>query len=267
MIKTFKPFTPSNRHTILLNNDKTNNKNLIKIKKLIYGYSKNFGKNNQGKITSKHKSSGHKKKYRNISFYRNNVVGVIQQIEYDPNRSAKIALIHNQITNQFNYILSSKDMNINDRIESGNNVIIKDGNSLPLKNIPIGSLIYNISLKKNNKGKLVRSAGTFAQLLQKNCKKYAKIKLPSGQQKYILLDCFASLGIVSNQNHKNIKKGKAGRSRWLGKRPKVRGVAKNPVDHPHGGGEGKTSGGRPSVSFTGKITKGKPTVIKKYLIK
>lgn len=268
MFKSHKPFTPSQRQTILLNkkllNKPIKKRNLKQ--KIIKGFKKSYGKNNQGKIVLRHRSKGHKKKYRLISFFRQNLKGVIQQIEYDPNRSSNIALLKNK-NNEYFYILSYKDIKIGDFIESGEKVPIKNGNSLPLKEIPIGSLIHNISLKKNGKGKLIRSAGTFAQLLQKNTAKYAKVRLISGQQKYIPLNCYATLGSVSNFNHKNIKLGKAGRSRWLGKRPSVRGVAKNPIDHPHGGGEGKTSGGRPSVSFNSRITKGKPTVKKKFILK
>jgi large subunit ribosomal protein L2 len=183
------------------------------------------------------------------------------KILYDPNRSANIAYIKN---NLYSYlILAPEGLQINQYIKSSSNAELKVGNALPLQNIPIGSLIHNISLYPQSRGKLIRSAGTSAQLIQKINNKYAKIRLNSGELKLILLTCYATLGIVSNINHKKIKLGKAGRSRWLNKRPSVRGVAKNPVDHPHGGGEGKTSGGRPSVTPKGKITKGKPTRKKK----
>ena len=187
--------------------------------------------------------------------------GYVTKILYDPNRSANIAYIKNDL--QSHLILAPEGLNLNQYIKSSPEAELKVGNALPLKNIPIGSLIHNISLYPNSKGKLIRSAGTSAQLIQKINNKYAKIRLSSGELKLILLSCYATLGIVSNINHKKIKLGKAGRSRWLNRRPKVRGVAKNPVDHPHGGGEGKTSGGRPSVSPQGKITKGKPTRNKK----
>jgi len=265
MLKNFKAITPSQRHTILLNNKQLNlNKTLSKLTK---GFKRAHGRNNQGKITSKHRGGGHKRKYRMISFKRNNLKGFIENIEYDPNRSANIALVKTQ--NSRTYILAPDGLSIGDWVESGKDASINIGNSLLLKDLPLGSIIHNISLKPYKGGQLIRSAGTFAQLLQKNYGKYAKIRLSSGEQRLIPLECEATLGIVSNIDHKNIKIGKAGRNRWLNKRPKVRGVAKNPIDHPHGGGEGKTSGGRPSVSFTGLITKNKPTVKKKnkYIIK
>jgi len=162
--------------------------------------------------------------------------------------------------------LAPEGLKINQYIKSLPNAELSVGNALPLQNIPIGSLIHNISLYPQSRGKLIRSAGTSAQLIQKINNKYARIRLNSGELKLILLTCYATLGSVSNINHKKIKLGKAGRSRWLNRRPNVRGVAKNPVDHPHGGGEGKTSGGRPSVTPQGKITKGKPTRKKKKLI-
>lgn len=265
MLKTFKAVTPSQRHTILLNNKNLNSKN--KIFKLIKGLKRKNGRNNQGKITVRHRGGGHKRLYRQISFKRNNLSGYVKNIEYDPNRSANIAVIENKQSSF--YILAPEKLTIGEWVESGTNASIKVGNSLPIKNIPLGSLIHNISLQPHKGGQLARSAGVFAQLLQKNHGKYAKIRLSSGEQRLIPLDCEATLGIVSNADHKNKKIGKAGRNRWLNKRPKVRGVAKNPVDHPHGGGEGKTSGGRPSVSFRGIITKGKRTVkkVNKYIIK
>jgi large subunit ribosomal protein L2 len=162
-----------------------------------------------------------------------------------------------------NFILAPEGLIKGQYIQSSANAELHNGNALPINNLPIGSLIHNISLNPNTDGKLIRSAGTYAQLIQKINDKYAKIRLSSGELKLILLKCYATLGIVSNGNHKLIKKGKAGRSRWLNKRPIVRGVAKNPVDHPHGGGEGKTSGGRPSVTPKGIITKGLPTRSKK----
>lgn len=170
---------------------------------------------------------------------------------------------HSRATDSF-FILAPYNLKINQFIETGSNIEFNVGNSLPLLDIPIGSHIHNISLQPNSKGKLIRSAGTFAELIQKINNKYAKIKLSSGKIKLVLLSCYATLGRVSNIHYNKIKLGKAGRSRWLNKRPKVRGVAKNPVDHPHGGGEGKTSGGRPSVTPKGIITKGKPTKKKNY---
>nr|YP_010395031.1 ribosomal protein L2 [Phytopythium vexans]YP_010395061.1 ribosomal protein L2 [Phytopythium vexans]DAZ89468.1 TPA_asm: ribosomal protein L2 [Phytopythium vexans]DAZ89498.1 TPA_asm: ribosomal protein L2 [Phytopythium vexans] len=255
--KKINPITPSQRQTVLLKKNDLSKK--FKIKKLIKGFKRSNGRNNQGRITVRHRGGGHKRLYRKISFNRSlkNVKGFVKKIVYDPNRSANIAYIENDIESFF--ILAPEGLKINQHIESSPKAELKIGNALPLRNIPIGSLIHNISLNKNSKGKLIRSAGTSGQLIQKIEDKYAKIRLSSGELKLILLSCYATLGIVSNINFKKIKLGKAGRSRWLNRRPVVRGVAKNPVDHPHGGGEGKTSGGRPSVTPQGKITKGKPT--------
>ncbi len=258
--KIIKPITLSQRQTVLFI------KNLTKkspIKKLIKGFQRSNGRNNQGKITIRHRGGGHKRLYRNIEFNRINTEGIVQAINYDPNRSANIANIFNKKKNKSFYILAPEGLQINTQIQSGSNAELKIGNALPLSKIPIGSIIHNISLMPFSKGKLIRSAGTSAQLVQKLSNNYAKIRLNSGELRLILLTCYATLGIVSNINHKKIKLEKAGRSRWLNRRPHVRGVAMNPVDHPHGGGEGKTSGGRPSVSPQGKITKGKPTRSKK----
>ena len=254
--KKINPITPSQRHTLLLKKNNLSKK--FKIKKLIKGFKRSNGRNNQGKITVRHRGGGHKRLYRKINFNRSlSIKGMVSKILYDPNRSANIAYIQDE--EKSNFILAPEGLTINQFITSTPDSELKIGNALPLRNIPIGSLIHNISLYPNSKGQLIRSAGTSAQLIQKINNKYAKIRLSSGELKLILLSCYATLGIVSNINHKKIKIGKAGRSRWLNKRPIVRGVAKNPVDHPHGGGEGKTSGGRPSVSPQGKITKGKPT--------
>lgn len=258
--KKINPITPSQRQTFLLKKNSLSKK--FKIKHLIKGFKRANGRNNQGKITVRHRGGGHKRLYRKINFYRSNEEqGIISKIVYDPNRSANIAYIKNNFKSFF--ILAPEGLQLNDSIQTGSDIELKIGNTLPLRNIPIGSLIHNISLNPNGKGQLIRSAGTSAQLIQKIDNKYAKIRLNSGELKLLLLSCNATLGIVSNIDHKKIKLGKAGRSRWLNRRPIVRGVAKNPVDHPHGGGEGKTSGGRPSVTPQGKITKGKPTRKKK----
>jgi large subunit ribosomal protein L2 len=258
--KKINPITPSQRQTFLLK--KNNLIKTFKIKKLIKGFKRAHGRNNQGRITVRHRGGGHKRLYRKINFNRSSSLeGNVTKILYDPNRSANIAYIENQTSSDL--IIAPEGLSINSLIQSSPQAELKVGNALPLKNIPIGSLIHNISLHPHSKGKLIRSAGTSAQLIQKISNKYAKIRLSSGELKLILLSCYATLGVVSNINHKKIKLGKAGRSRWLNRRPKVRGVAKNPVDHPHGGGEGKTSGGRPSVTPQGKITKGKPTRKKK----
>ena len=274
--KIIKPTTSSQRQTILFKIDELSknfdeNKEVrrihaSKIKKLTKGFQRANGRNNTGKITIRHRGGGHKRLYKFISFNRTSftpVQGIVSQILYDPNRSANIALIINKEKDKYFFILAPEGLSIYDSIDSSPKAELKIGNALPLRDIPIGSLIHNISILPNKKGKLIRSAGTSAQLLQKINNKYAKIRLNSGELRLILLNCYATLGIVSNINHKKKNLGKAGRSRWLNKRPSVRGVAMNPVDHPHGGGEGKTSGGRPSCSPQGKITKGQSTRKKK----
>ena len=252
-----------------MNSNLANKKNIkkkkMKIKKLIKGYKRANGRNNTGKITVKHRGGGHKRLYRKVTFKRDlSHEGFVKKIIYDPNRSANIAYIENNIKSFF--IISPENLKINQYIKTGKNIDFNIGNSLPISDIPVGSKIHNISLRPNSEGSLARSAGTYAELIQNYNNKYAKIKLNSGQIKLILSSCYATLGIVSNINHNKINFKKAGRSRWLNKRPHVRGVAKNPVDHPHGGGEGKTSGGRPSVSPKGFITKGKKTTKKKLII-
>jgi large subunit ribosomal protein L2 len=236
----------------------------ILLKKLTKKFSRANGRNNQGKITVRHRGGGHKRLYKIISFKRNfKHEGIVLGIYYDPNRSARIAGIFNKKLNSFFLILAPNDLVINSFVKTSNDASLKVGNTLSLKKIPIGSKIHNITLQENGAGKLIRSAGTYAELIRKVDNKYAEIRLKSGELRLILLNNYATLGIVSNIEHKNRNLQKAGRSRWLNRRPVVRGVAKNPVDHPHGGGEGKTSGGRPSVSPWGKITKGQPTRKKK----
>lgn len=272
--KKINSTTSSQRQTILFENTNIIKfKNALKCKKyyikneLIKGFQRANGRNNQGKITVRHRGGGHKRSYRLISFKRILPYSklIVIFIEYDPNRSSNIARIYNSETSENFFILAPEGLKIGDIIQNGPKASLNVGSSLPLLNIPIGSIIHNISLKPFEKSKLIRSAGTFAQLVQKLSNNYAKIRLNSGEVRLIPLNCTATLGRVSNINHKKIKLGKAGRNRWLNKRPNVRGVAMNPIDHPHGGGEGKTSGGRPSVSPQGRITKGKPTRSKKKL--
>lgn len=269
MIKKLKPSTPSNRHTSLLKNkiDFFFKKN--KKKKLI----NKAGRNNSGRITVQHRGGGHKKIYRIVEFNRfiNKVEGYVCSINYDPYRTSNIMGVlkkYNNFYKEVYYVLAPTGIKRGSYIETGykNTSKFNIGNSFPLSYIPIGSLIHNISIKERGVGKLNRSAGSFSKLLQKVDDDYAIIRLKSGEKKAIKLNCFATIGVVSNEDLNKTKKGKAGRSRWLNKRPSVRGVAKNPIDHPHGGGEGKTSGGRPSVTPLGKITKGKPTRKRKKLI-
>lgn len=218
-----------------------NKKNLL-IKSKIKGLINSSGRNNKGRITSYHKGGGHKKRYREINFNRINASkGIVCSIEYDPNRNSNIASIYDNYNNFFYYIIAPKNLNLGDIVESGNNVEPKLGNSLPIEKIPVGSYIHNISPKISKESQISRSAGSFSKLKEKTLKQ-AIIELSSGEQRYISTKCFATIGIVSNENTFLKKSYKAGQSRWLNKRPTVRGVAMNPVDHPHGGGEGKKSG-------------------------
>jgi large subunit ribosomal protein L2 len=221
--------------------------------------NKSGGRNNQGRLTAFRKGGGHKRKYRQITFKRNNLNGVVEAIEHDPNRSAFIARLKTDYGN-WAYILAPQDLQIGQRIESGERAPIEVGNALPLRKIPIGSTIHNIELEPGRGGQFLRAAGAFGQLVEKmQDRKLVRIKLISGEQRLIHEDALATLGVISNIDNKNQKLGKAGRNRWLGKRPVVRGVAMNPVDHPHGGGEGKTSGGRHPVTPWGRLTKGPKT--------
>ena len=256
-LKIFKSYTKSTRGTVLVDR-----KNLWKgkpLKSLTVGKSSTGGRNNLGRITSRHKGAGHKNKFRQIDFYRrkDNVNAKIERIEYDPNRSAHVALIKYD-DGIMNYIIAPNKINVGDTVTSGRNKEIKIGNSMPLSDIPTGTDIHNIELNPNGGGKLVRSAGSSAQISGMD-ENYCIIKLNSGEVRKIINTARATIGSVSNSDHQNIKIGKAGRNRWKGKRPQSRGVAMNPVDHPHGGGEGKTSGGRSPVSPWGQSAKGLKT--------
>ena len=253
-LKTFKPYTKSTRGTVLVDR-----KDLWKgkpLKSLSFGKTSTGGRNNLGRITSRNKGAGHKNKYRLVDFYRkkDDLKAKVERIEYDPNRSSYLALIkYEDGTN--NYILAPNQIKIGDEIISGRNKEIKIGNCMPLSDIPVGTDIHNVELKPNSGGKLARSAGSSAQISGTD-ENYCVIKLASGEIRKVINSARATIGTVSNSDHQNIKIGKAGRNRWLGKRPSVRGVAMNPVDHPHGGGEGKTSGGRHPVTPWGVSTKG-----------
>lgn len=251
-IKKLKSVTPSSRNTILLNTQ-VNKRPLLKSE--IIGLTKTAGRNNSGKIASRRKGGGHKRKFRKINFVRSSsYTGIIFSLEYDPNRSANIASVFDYKNKNYFYILAPKNLKIGDIVKSGVDAEVKNGHTLPLSKIPVGSLIHNISPKSNTKAQISRSAGTFSQLVEKTAKT-AKIRVSSGEYRKLSIDCLATIGRVSNEDILLTTLGKAGRSRWLNKRPKVRGVAMNPVDHPHGGGEGKTSGGRSSVSPWGKPAK------------
>lgn len=223
-------------------------------KKLTSGLTKKGGRNVNGRITVRHIGGGHKRRFRQIDFKRikDGVTGKIAAIEYDPNRSARIALVH-YLDGEKSYILAPNRLKVGDSVESGERADIKPGNALPLRNIPLGTVIHNIELRPKGGAKLVRSAGVGAQLVAKEGR-YAQIRMPSSEVRMILLDCRASIGQVSNVEHEVVSIGKAGRTRWTGRRSSVRGTAMNPVDHPHGGGEGKSKGHLPCTPW------GKPTI-------
>ena len=256
-LKTFKSYTKSTRGTVLVDR-----KNLWKgksLKSLTLGSRSTGGRNNLGRITSRHKGAGHKQKYRQIDFYRkkDDMKAKVERIEYDPNRSAYVALIKYE-DGVMNYIVAPNKIKIGDEIISGRNKDIKIGNCMPLSDIPAGTDIHSIELQPNGGGKLVRSAGASAQISGSD-DNYCIIKLNSGEIRKIINTARATIGSVSNNDHQNIKIGKAGRNRWKGIRPQSRGVVMNPVDHPHGVGEGKTSGGRNPVSPWGQSAKGLKT--------
>ena len=268
-LKTFKPDTPGKRGLV-----QVSRANLWKgkpQKALTVGLKKTGGRNNTGRITSWHKGGGHKRSYRLVDFkrQRHNISAKVERIEYDPNRTAFIALIRYS-DDVLSYIIAPEKLDVGATVISGENVDIKPGNSMPLRDVPIGTFVHNIELKPGKGGQLIRSAGSYAQLAGKDSG-FALLKLRSGEVRLVPLNCYVTIGVVSNTDQKNIKYGKAGRSRWLGRRPVVRGVAMNPVDHPHGGGEGKTSGGRHPVTPWGKPTKGKKTrknkITNKFILK
>tara|TARA_Y100001970_G_C14193549_1_gene836782 strand:- start:978 stop:1805 length:828 start_codon:yes stop_codon:yes gene_type:complete len=256
-LKTFKSYTKSTRGTVLV--DKKNLWKGKSLKSLTVGSHSTGGRNNLGRITSRHKGSGHKQKYRQIDFYRkkDDIKAKVERIEYDPNRSAYVALIKYE-DGIMSYIIAPNKIKIGDEIVSGRNKDIKLGNCMPLIDIPAGTDIHNIELTPNGGGKIARSAGSSAQI-SGNDDNYCIIKLGSGEIRKIINTARATIGSVSNNDHQNIKIGKAGRNRWKGIRPQSRGVVMNPVDHPHGGGEGKTSGGRDPVSPWGQSAKGLKT--------
>jgi large subunit ribosomal protein L2 len=257
-IKRFKPYTPTRRYQTISTFEELTKGN-DPVKSLVFRIKRTAGRNSYGRVTSRFRSGGHRKLYRIIDFKRDKfgVPAVVKDIEYDPNRSARIALLHYK-DGEKRYILASHDLKIGETLMSGENIEIKQGNTLPIKEIPVGAFIYNIELKPGKGGQLVRSAGCSAQLLAKEGK-YAQIRLPSTEMRKVLLTCMATVGQVGNHDHENITIGKAGKMRWLGRSPHVRGVAMNPVDHPHGGGEGKTSGGRNPVTPWGQPTRGYKT--------
>ena len=268
-VKKVKPTSPGRRFQVYSTfeeiTSKTPEKSLLRVIK------KRGGRNTNGHITCRHRGGGHKRHYRIIDFKRDKtgIPAKVATIEYDPNRSARIALLH-YVDGEKRYILAPLKLSVGDVVLSGPEADIKTGNTLPLSNIPLGTHIHNIELRVGKGGQIVRSAGTFAQLMAKE-ERYAQIKLPSGEVRIVLLKCKATIGQLGNVVHENIALGKAGRKRWIGRRPKVRGVAMNPVDHPMGGGEGRSSGGRHPCSPWGIPSKGYKTRNKRksnrYIVK
>jgi large subunit ribosomal protein L2 len=257
MAKKFNPITAARRFmTVADFSEITTDRPL---KRLVSKGTSTGGRNNYGRNTNINKGGGHKRRYRVIDFRRDKVgvLGKVATVEYDPNRTARIALI-NYVDGDKRYILAPVGLRVGDSVMSGPQADIAPGNALPMKSIPVGQNIHNIELKRGGGGQLVRSAGVMAQLVAKEGE-YAMVKLPSGETRKVLSECYASIGFVSNPDHQNVVIGKAGRSRWLNRRPHNRGVTKNPVDHPMGGGEGKSAGGRHPTSPTGVLAKGLKT--------
>jgi large subunit ribosomal protein L2 len=256
-LKSFNPTTPSQRQLVIV--DRSDLWKGKPVKKLTEGLTKSAGRNNTGRITMRRRGGGHKTTYRMVDFKRTkfDVVGTVERLEYDPNRTAFIALINYEDGEQA-YILAPQRLAAGDKVIAGEKVDVKPGNAMPLRSIPVGTIIHNVEMKSGKGGQIARSAGTYVQLVGRDAG-YALLRLASGEVRMIRSECMATVGAVSNPDQQNINLGKAGRSRWLGRKPSVRGVAMNPVDHPHGGGEGRTSGGRHPVTPWGKPTKGKKT--------
>jgi len=254
---TYKPTSPGRRQLITVDRSELSKEGPEK--SLLRTLKKTGGRNNTGRITVRHHGGGHKRKYRVVDFKRTkfDMWATVERLEYDPNRSAFIALLTYE-DGEKSYILAPQRLKAGDKIISSPNADILPGNALPLKNIPVGTIVHNIELKPGKGGQMARSAGTYVQIVGKDGG-YVMLRLSSGEQRKVLETCMATVGAVSNQDHGNTNLGKAGRKRWMGVRPTVRGVAMNPVDHPHGGGEGRTSGGRHPVSPWGLPTKGKRT--------
>ncbi len=256
-LKTFKPVTPGLRQLVIV--DRSDLYKGKPVKTLTEGKSSKGGRNNNGRVTVRFRGGGHKQTYRLVDFKRRklDVVGKVERLEYDPNRTAFIALIR-YADDTLAYILAPQRLSVGDAVVAGNQVDVKPGNAMPIANIPVGTIVHNVEMKIGKGGAIARSAGTYAQIVGRD-QGYVIIRLNSGEQRLVHGQCFATIGAVSNPDHMNTSIGKAGRSRWLGRRPHNRGVTMNPIDHPHGGGEGRTSGGRHPVTPWGKPTKGKKT--------
>ncbi len=269
-LKKYNPITPGQRQLVQI--DRSDLHKGDPEKALTEGLTKSGGRNNTGRITSRHIGGGHKRKYRIIDWKRRkfDVEATVERLEYDPNRTAFIALIKYD-DGEKAYILAPQRLKVGDKVIAGEKTDVKPGNAMKLKNMPVGTIIHNIEMKPGKGAQMIRSAGTYAQLVGRD-QGYAQIKLASGELRIVLSECMASVGAVSNPDHMNTNMGKAGRNRWKGRRPHVRGVVMNPVDHPHGGGEGKSSGGRNPVTPWGVPTKGYRTRKKgkasdKYIIR
>ncbi|MEC9486436.1 MAG: 50S ribosomal protein L2 [Prosthecochloris sp.] len=263
-IRKLRPVTPASRYLTYPQFDEVTNKEPEK--SLLVPLKKSGGRNKAGRITSRHRGGGHKRFYRLVDFKRNKdgITASVAAIEYDPNRSARIALLH-YVDGEKRYILAPQGLQIGDKLQSGDRVDVKPGNTMPLKNIPLGTDVHNIEMKAGKGGQIVRSAGAYAVLAAKEGD-YATLKLPSGEIRKVRIECRATIGVVGNADHENIVLGKAGRSRWLGIRPQTRGMAMNPVDHPMGGGEGKSKSGggrKHPKSPWGQVSKGLKTRNKK----
>ncbi|MEM7302307.1 MAG: 50S ribosomal protein L2 [Pseudomonadota bacterium] len=256
-LKKFNPTTPGQRQLVIV--DRSGLWKGKPVKTLTEGLTKSGGRNNVGRMTSRHIGGGHKRTYRKIDFKRRkfDVSATVERIEYDPNRTAFIALIKYD-DGELSYILAPQRLAVGDKVIASASADVKPGNAMPLSGIPVGTIIHNIEMKPGKGGQIARSAGTYAQLVGRDGT-FAILRLNSGEQRLIHATCMATVGAVSNPDNSNTNMGKAGRNRWMGRRPSVRGVAMNPVDHPHGGGEGRSSGGRHPVTPWGKPTKGKRT--------
>ncbi len=256
-LKTYKPITPSLRQLVTV--DRSGLHKGKPVKGLTEGLTGTGGRNSAGRLTARRRGGGHKRTYRIVDFKRRklDVPAVVERLEYDPNRTAFIALLRYQ-DGELSYILAPQRLAAGDSVVSSSQADVKPGNAMPLQAMPVGTIVHNVEMKPGKGGQIARSAGTYAQYVGRD-QGYAILRLNSGEQRLVHQTCFATVGAVSNPDHGNINIGKAGRNRWLGRRPSVRGVAMNPIDHPHGGGEGRTSGGRHPVTPWGKPTKGKRT--------
>jgi large subunit ribosomal protein L2 len=256
-LKSYKPTTPGQRQLVLVDHSELHKGRPVKT--LTEGLRSKGGRNNHGRITMRWRGGGHKRRYRFVDFTRRkfDMVATVERLEYDPNRTAFIALIKYDDGEQ-SYILAPQRLQPGDKVVSGERADIKPGNAMPLKNIPVGTIVHNVELKPAAGGQLARAAGSYVQLVGRDAG-LALLRMSSGEVRMVRTECMATIGAVSNPDQQNVSIGKAGRNRWKGRKPSVRGVAMNPIDHPHGGGEGRTSGGRHPVTPWGKSTKGKKT--------